>query len=215
MVLWVDIHPCKIRFAEKMTSPITRESLESLRQDIIFSEDLYGENITFHTTWGLFSPREMDAGTRLLLDHIQLDDESLILDLGCGYGALGLPLAKRWPLSQVHLIDKDFVAIDFCRKNATVNELPNAHAQLSNGLNQVTAQNFDAVVTNLPAKSGKELYYLMFYDVHSRLKQGGRFYIVTITGLRGFVKRTFNEIFGNYEKLKQGKVYTVAMAIRR
>ncbi len=198
-----------------MTSPNNREKLERLRQDIVFSEELLGENITFHTTWGLFSPREIDAGTRLLLDNLQIHDESTILDLGCGYGALGLALAKRWPDARVHLVDKDFVAIDFCQKNARINGLVNTCVQLSNGLGQVSAKNFDVVVSNLPAKSGKELYYLMFSDIHERLTPGGRFYIVTITGLRGFVKRTFSEIFGNYQKLKQGKVYTVAMAERR
>jgi 16S rRNA G1207 methylase RsmC len=71
---------------------------------------------------------------------------------------------------------------------------------------------FDLIVSSLPAKTGKELYYLYFYDALERLKPGGRIYVVTITGLRKFVARAFNEVFGNYEKVKQGKTYTVAMA---
>lgn len=197
-----------------MKSPITRESLPKLRQDIVFKENLCETELTFQTTWGLFSPREIDAGTKLLLDHIEMPDSARVLDLGCGYGALGLALAAAKQESQVCLVDKDFVAIEYCRKNARSNNLDNVDILLSNGLNGVSDREFDLVVTNLPAKSGKELYYLMFYDVHSRLKPGGRFYIVTITGLRGFVKRTFNEIFGNYKKLKQGPVYTVAVAER-
>lgn len=197
-----------------MKSPITRESLPKLRQDIVFKENLCGIDMAFHATWGLFSPREVDSGTRLLLDYVELADNPRVLDLGCGYGALGLTLAAGSPGAHVDLVDKDFVAIEYCKKNASFNRLDNTRILLSNGLSGVVDEKYDIVVTNLPAKSGKELYYLMFYDVHRQLKPGGRFYIVTITGLRGFVKRTFNEIFGNYRKLKQGPVYTVAMAER-
>jgi len=112
------------------------------------------------------------------------------------------------------LIDKDFVAIEYCRKNAIVNDLSNTDIFLSNGLNQVDAKDFDLIVTNLPAKSGKELYTLMFCDIYTKLKSGGCCYIVTINGLRQFVKRNFTDFFGNYKKLKQGPVYTVAMATK-
>ena len=50
------------------------------------------------------------------------------------------------------------------------------------------------------------------YDALAHLKPGGKFYVVTINGLREFIARTFKEVFGNYDKLKQGKVYTVAVA---
>ena len=197
-----------------MKSPITRESLPGLRQDTVFTEVLCEKKLTFHTTWGLFSPREIDSGTRLLLDHIVMPPNASVLDLGCGYGALGLALAASDPANHVTMVDKDFVAIEYCRKNAEANKLQNTTVLLSNGLQQVEAGGFDMVVTNLPAKSGKELYYLMFYDAYDRLSSGGSFYIVTINGLRGFVKRVFNEVFGNYRKLKQGSVYTVAVATK-
>jgi 16S rRNA G1207 methylase RsmC len=73
---------------------------------------------------------------------------------------------------------------------------------------------FDLIVSNLPAKTGKELYYLYFYDALARLNPGGSIYVVTISGLRKFIAKAFQEVFGNYEKLKQGKTYTVARAIK-
>ena len=103
---------------------------------------------------------------------------------------------------------------NYCRKNASLNGLTNTDIFLSNGLNQINSDDFDLILTNLPAKSGKELYTLMFCDIHLKLRRGGCCYIVTINGLRQFVKRNFNDIFGNYKKLKQGKVYTVAMATK-
>ncbi len=192
----------------------TPAELEKYRRDIVFSESLCQQVLTFHTTWGLFSPREVDAGSRLLLDYLSVAEDSKCLDVGCGYGALGLTLAATCPRGEVTMIDKDYVAIEYCRKNASVNNLTNTDIFLSNGLNQVAANDFDLIVTNLPAKSGKELYTLMFCDIHAKLKPGGQCYIVTINGLRQFVKRNFNDIFGNYKKLKQGSVYTVAMATK-
>jgi len=192
----------------------TSAELEKYRRDIVFSETLCQQLLTFHTTWGLFSPREIDPGSRLLLEYLTVAEDSRCLDVGCGYGALGLTLASLCPNGSVSMIDKDYVAIEYCRKNALVNDLSNTEIFLSNGLNQVEAQDFDLIVTNLPAKSGKELYTLMFYDIHCRLKSGGCCYIVTINGLRQFVKRNFTDFFGNYKKLKQGPVYTVAMATK-
>jgi len=188
--------------------------LDKLRRDIVFSDTLCGQSLTFHTTWGLFSPREVDAGSRLLLEYLEVEEDTKSLDVGCGYGALGLTLASLSPAGTVTMVDKDFVAVEYCRKNAALNNLLNTEIILSNGLNQVKQDGFDLVITNLPAKSGKELYTLMFCDSYRLLKPGGKCYIVTINGLRQFVKRNFVEIFGNYKKLKQGSVYTVAMAVR-
>jgi 16S rRNA G1207 methylase RsmC len=197
-----------------MSGQVTREIIDKYRQDLLVSETLCGQSMQFHTSWGLFSPREVDAGSRLLLDHIPSSDRSSILDLGCGYGAIGLTLARLYPNASVTLVDKDFVAIEYCQKNADLNKLSNCQVFLSNGFNQVPPATYDLIVSNLPAKSGKELYYLMFYDTFERLDDGGEFFIVTINGLRKFVKRAFTDIFGNYKKLKQGATYTVAMATK-
>jgi len=198
-----------------MAGKITRETIEKYRQDLVIRATLCGESMVFQTSWGLFSPREVDAGSRLLLDHIPSCDRSSVLDLGCGYGAIGLTIAKQYPSAIVTLVDKDFVAIDYCQKNAELNQLDNCRIYLSNGMNQVTPGKYDLILTNLPAKSGKELYYLMFYDAFERLDKNGSVYIVTINGLRNFVKRAFTDIFGNYRKLKQSSTYTVAVATKR
>jgi len=197
-----------------MAEKITPEIIDKYRQDLLIRETLCGQSMVFKTSWGLFSPREIDAGSRLLLDHLPSFEGSSILDLGCGYGVIGLTLARRYPSAWVTLVDKDFVAIDYCQRNVELNQLDNCCVLLSNGLDQLPTKNFDMVVTNLPAKSGKELYYIMFYDTCAYLSPGGSFYIVTINGLRNFVKRAFIDIFGNYKKLKQASTYTVAMATK-
>ncbi len=173
------------------------------------------EGLRFATTWGLFSPRAIDEGSRLLLDYLELEPDSNCLDLGCGYGVLGLVMAQRAPDGHTLLVDKDFVAVDYAEKNRRANRIDNASCQLSNGFDQVPLQQFDVIVSNIPAKVGKEMLYIYLFDALEYLRPGGSFYIVTITGLRQFFKRGFGEVFGHYEKIKQGKTYTVARGIRQ
>lgn len=188
--------------------------LDKLRQDIVFRDQLLGHDLVFHTTWGLFSPKAIDAGTRLLLDHLQVNPDDQVIDLGCGYGPLGLAIARSAPAGHCVLVDKDFVAVEYATKNAALNHIQNVDILLSNGLNQVPPRSFTLAVTNLPAKANKEHYYLFFHDIKDRLQPGGRFYVVVISGLRQFIARAFQEVFGNHTKVKQGRVYTVAMATK-
>ena len=193
-------------------SPI---DIERLRQDIVFSDVLLGHTLTFQTTWGLFSPKGIDEGTHLLLRHLQVRPDERCIDLGCGYGPLGLAIARSAPQGHCMLVDKDFVAVDYACKNAVRNGIDNVDIVLSNGLNQVPPQTFTLAVTNLQAKTGKEHYYLFFHDIREHLEPGGRLYVVVISGLRQFIARAFHEVFGNHTKVKQGRSYTVAMATRQ
>lgn len=194
---------------------LTPEQLAGLRRDIQFSAQLGGHTLEFRSTWGLFSPREIDEGTRLLLDHLHIEPTDDCLDLGCGYGPIGLTLAALAPQGRTLLVDKDFVAVDYANRNARLNRLDNAEARLSNGFDQIEPERrFDLIASNVPAKVGKELLAILLHDAHARLRPGGRLYLVTINGLRQYMKRNLTEVFGNYDKLKQGAHYTVALAQR-
>ncbi len=188
---------------------------QKLRQDQTFRSELLGASLQFNTTWGLFSPRAIDDGTLMLLDHLQVSSDEVALDLGCGYGPLGLAIASSCPNGSVHMVDRDYIAIEYASKNAKLNNISNAQVYLSNGLSQVPANlPLTLVVSNLPAKVGNEMFYIMFDDAHQRMVPGATIVVVTINGLRQFIKRSFNEVFGNYKKLKQGKSYTISMATR-
>ncbi|MGD2082000.1 MAG: methyltransferase [Chromatiales bacterium] len=180
---------------------------------MVLRERLLGRELALHTTWGLFSPKAVDEGTRLLLDHLELGERDRTLDLGCGYGPLGLAIAAACPEGHAVLVDKDFVAVEYSRRNAALNGLDNVEVVLSNGFSHLGERRFDLIVSNLPAKTNKEQYYLYFYEALARLTPGGRIWVVTISGLRKFIQRAFGEVFGNYTKVKQGAAYTVAMAV--
>ena len=181
-----------------------------IRADLLIQQG----TLQFKTTWGLFSPREIDKGSQMLLDYLDIQADDDCLDLGCGYGVLGLNMAKLAPGGHTLMVDKDFVAVEYAEKNCQLNNIKNASCLLSNGFNQIPKQQFDLIVSNIPAKVGKEMLYIYMFDALEYLKPGGAFYIVTITGLRQFFKRGFSEVFGNYDKVKQGKTYTVARAFK-
>lgn len=189
--------------------------IEKLRQDIVFEAELIGRRLIFHSTWGLFSPKEIDEGTRLLLRHVEVRENDRCLDLGCGYGPIGMALAAQAHAGEVLLVDKDFVAVEYARKNLRVNQITNARVILSNGFSHVPKkERFTLIASNVPAKAGRELLTLWFYDSWRHLEPGGRLAIVGLTGLRKFFEKILREIFGNYEKVKQGKHYTVALSIK-
>ena len=192
---------------------LTRQQLNKLREDIVFQARLRGRDLVFRSTWGLFSPRAIDEGTRLLIDRVEVMPSDDCLDLGCGYGPIGLVLASLAPQGKTLMVDKDFVAVEYSDRNARANGISNASAQLSDGFGQIDkALRFDLIASNIPAKVGKEALSLYLHDARDRLDPGGRIYLVTINGLRHFMKRNLSEVFGNYDKLKQGAHYTVAMA---
>ena len=170
---------------------------------------------TFHSTWGIFSPRDIDAGSRLLIEYMNIDETDICLDLGCGYGPIGLTMAKLAPQGKVYMVDRDFVAVNYAKKNAEINGLTNCEVFLSNAFSHIPKDvKFDVIASNVPAHVGKELLYVMLSDAKRYLNKRGRLYVVTIAGIRAFIKRNFMEVFGDYKKIKQGKSYTVALAVK-
>ncbi len=185
------------------------------RKDICFTQSVLGRPFVFNSTWGIFSPEKLDDGSLMLLDYIDFKSDDDSIDLGCGYGVLGMTAARECPNGQHLLIDKDFVAVEYARLNCQQNHLHNAAVMLSNGFYHVDkSRDFSLVMSNLPAKASKEQHYLYLLDAYAAMRTGARFYVVTINGLREFMKRSFVEVFGNSGKIKQGKTYTITMAVK-
>lgn len=183
--------------------------------DLSFKARLHHQDLAFAATWGIFSPKAIDEGTQLLADLLDVSPSANCLDLGCGYGPLGIVMAKLAPEGQTHMIDKDFVAVEYAARNATTNGLTNTTCYLSNGFSAVPAEmKFDVIASNVPAKIGNELMEQFLRDAYAHLNPGGRLYVVSISGLKEYMKRTLGEIFGNYDKLKQSRTYTAAVATR-
>jgi len=193
-----------------------QKDIVNLKKDIEIVVNLLDNEFTLHTRWGVFSPRSIDEGTLLLMMHIEVGVSDICLDLGCGYGPIGLALAKHCTKGEVHMIDKDFVAIELANNNANLNNLSYTKAYFSDAFLQVPKEvKFDQVISNLPAKVGREQLSIILYDAFDALKPGGKITVVTIKGLKDFIKNNFKSVFGNYKKLKQGQKYIVSQAIKQ
>ncbi len=193
-----------------------KKNIPELKKDIVLDVELLGSRFNLHTRWGVFSPRSIDDGTLLLLKYISADEDDVCLDLGCGYGPIGLALARQCHKGQVHMVDKDFVAVELANYNAKINNINNAKAYLSDAFIQVPSDiKFNKIISNIPAKVGREQLSIILYDAFEALELGGTITVVTINGLKDFIKNNFKSVFGNYKKIKQGQKYIVSQATKQ
>ncbi len=135
-----------------------------------------GYGLNFMTDAGVFSKGELDAGSRLLLEALPALDGD-VLDLGCGWGAIGVAIAKANKGARVVMADVNRRALGLCRENCTRNGVT-AEVIESDGMAAVMGRRFDAVVTNPPIRAGKQVIYRMFADAAVSLKAGGALYLV-------------------------------------
>ena len=171
-----------------------------------------GIDLVFETDAGVFSRGEVDTGTRLLLEALPEEMHGEILDLGCGWGVIGISIARKWPGTQVTMADVNIRALDLSRKNAERNRAEVICAE-SDGMEALADRNFDAVVTNPPIRAGKQVIYKMFADAAQRLKPGGALYLV-IRKQQGAESciRYLETIYAKVEKLDKSGGFWVLKA---
>ena len=171
-----------------------------------------GIDLVFETDAGVFSRGEVDTGTRLLLEALPEDMHGEILDLGCGWGVIGISIARKWPETRVTMVDVNTRALELSRKNAKRNRAEVICAE-SDGMEALADRNFDAVVTNPPIRAGKQVIYKMFADAAQRLKPGGALYLV-IRKQQGAESciRYLETIYAKVEKLDKSGGFWVLKA---
>lgn len=128
------------------------------------------------TDAGVFSKGGLDDGSRIMLAALPALS-GRVLDLGCGWGAMGLALAKANPAAQFVLSDVNARAVELARRNLAAAGIANAEVFVSDGLSQLEGT-FDVVVTNPPIRAGKQVIYRLFEQSHARLNEGGALYVV-------------------------------------
>jgi len=150
-----------------------------------------GELLEFDVAHTLFASHDIDLGTRLLLRSIEVaHPPQRVLDLGCGYGVLGIALAHRFPEAAVVLADSDLLAVRYARANAALNGTRNAEAVGSVALEAVSPGQFDLIVSNVPAKVGDRAIEEDFVLApRTRLAPGGAYWFVVVSGLNQLTKR--------------------------
>lgn len=165
----------------------------------------------FMTDAGVFSKGELDQGTKLLIDALpELHGE--VLDLGSGWGAIGVSLAKTNPDCRVTMADVNLRALALCRDNAARNGVQVTCVE-SDGMAALAGCRFDAVVTNPPIRAGKQVIYRMFADAARALNPGGALYLVIRKqqGAESCVKY-LKTLYADVEKLDKSAGFWVLRA---
>jgi len=134
--------------------------------------------LRFITDAGVFSKHSLDFGTRVLLENIELSkNQQTIIDMGCGYGPIGIYVAKTYPDKKVYLYDVNDRAILLTKQNSEINQLKNVHIEQSFLFDQVNIQP-DVILTNPPIRAGKQTIFKLYEQAHETLKNGGILYVV-------------------------------------
>ena len=134
-----------------------------------------GNDLTFITDAGVFSRDGLDRGTEVLLDALPALS-GRVLDLGCGWGAVGVALGRRWPALDIVMTDINSRAVELARRNLTENGVKATVVQ-GDGFAAVEGR-FDAIVTNPPIRAGKAVIYGLFAQARDHLKPDGALYVV-------------------------------------
>lgn len=135
-----------------------------------------GHGLSFMTDAGVFSKGELDAGSRLLLDALP-PLQGDVLDIGCGWGAIGIAVAKSNKQSRVTMLDVNRRALGLCQENCLRNGVT-AEILESDGMAAVLGRKFDAIITNPPIRAGKQVIYKMFAEAAASLNAEGALYLV-------------------------------------
>lgn len=163
---------------------------------------------------GVFSKNHVDIATNFML-HILLQEniEGKLLDLGCGYGVIGITLAKFFKV-ELTMLDINERALDLAKRNCQRNHIQNVKMIESNGMEKVS-ENFDVIVTNPPIRAGKVVIYQMYQDAWKHLKENGKLYLV-INKKHGApsTKEFLTQLFGNCEILDKKTGFQVMKCVK-
>lgn len=172
------------------------------------------DNRTFHFTSdsGVFSKEKVDFGSQLLIESVDLSlfPEGDLLDVGCGYGPMGLALALKDNNRTVEMVDVNTRALELAQKNAQANKVNNVSIYSSHIYEAVEKKDFAGIFSNPPIRAGKKVVHQILEEAYHHLKPGGYLTIV-IQKKQGApsAKKKMDEVFGNTERIAQDKGYWI------
>ncbi|CAG9610028.1 class I SAM-dependent methyltransferase [Pseudoneobacillus rhizosphaerae] len=153
------------------------QSVESAPKFLNFT--LREQSMQFKTDNGVFSKGEVDFGSKLLIETFEFPNSNGdFLDVGCGYGPIGLSLAKGDSSRTVHMVDVNERALNLAAENAQLNQIHNVAIYESSCLDRVAKNDFIAILTNPPIRAGKKIVHTILEDSFNHLQAGGELWVV-------------------------------------
>lgn len=176
-----------------------------------WSFPLRGHEFRFVTDSGVFSKGTVDYGSRVLIDNFDWTalPEGKILDVGCGYGPIGLALAVATERN-IEMVDVNLRALELATENARRNRIKNVDIHQSNVYESVHHEQYAAIVSNPPIRAGKKVVHEILAGAYPRLKADGTLTIVIQKKQgAGSAEKKMQEVFGNVEIVKRDKGYYI------
>ena len=185
----------------------------SARRDAVIRATLHGRTFVFHTDAGVFARGKLDRGTELLARALAVAPDAHVLDVGCGYGVLGIVAATLAPNGRVVMTDVNERAIDLAARNVRENAVPHAEVRLGAFYGPVAGETFDAIVSNPPIRAGKDVVFGIVDGAKGHLRPHGALWLVARTrqGAKSIEAR-MSSVFGRCETVARGSGYRVLRA---
>lgn len=174
---------------------------------------LRGIPFEFLTASGVFSKKRVDLGTRLLIESMILPKKGYVLDVGCGYGAVGIATAAFNPNLYVVMVDVNERAVWLTKQNIQINRLRNAEVRHGHLYEPVKDLMFNCILSNPPVSAGMEKVKAIIVEAPKHMVSKGNFQMVVKSKIGGKRLRSiFEETFGNIEVLARKSGYRVLSA---
>lgn len=178
-------------------------------------ETLRGQRYVFRTDAGVFSKKGVDFGSKLLIEQMQIAARAKVLDVGCGYGPIGITASKLASQGSVTMLDVNERAVELAGQNAERNKCDNIRVLQSDRLSAVIGEKFDVVLTNPPIRAGKEIVHAIFAESAEVLVSGGSLWVV-IQKKQGapsaFAK--LESLFAEVHEVTKDKGYRIFRAVK-
>lgn len=174
--------------------------------------NIKGIDLVFKTSGGLFSPRAVDLGTLSMLSLVEFGENEKVLDLGCGYGVVGILAAKIVGEENVVMLDIDEEAVKLAQENASLNGVPGVKTIQSDGFTNLDEKDFTLILCNPPYHTDFSVAKTFIEKGFNRLCIGGRMYMVTKR--KEWYKNKLIAIFGGVQ-IWEINGYYVFMSIKK
>lgn len=183
-----------------------------------FDWNIGSDKFYFYSSNSVFSKSGMDFGSMLLVETVIRENEDYdgdILDLGCGYGPIGIILAKLLNKSKVTMSDVNERALELCLINAKENKVQDRMKVIKSPAFENINESYDMIVTNPPIRAGKDVVFSFYEGAYEHLKEGGKLYVV-IQKKQGApsTKTRLENLFGNCETADKKSGYFIFRAIK-
>lgn len=145
----------------------------------MFTTIIKDTELKFETAPQLFSPKGIDPGTHAMLSVAEFHEDDKVLDLGCGYGVVGVLAAKLIGADRVTMSDSNSVAVEFAAKNAKLNKVEDVRTIVSSGFEDIDDKDYSLILSNPPYHTDFSVAKAFIEKGFNRLKLGGRMMMVT------------------------------------